>query len=814
MSLFKKTIKHFIKLIKKARLKELVVLCIAVFLFLGGVGIIWFATFDIPDLSSFNQRIFGESTKIFDRTGKVLLYDMGQNIRRTVVPLEEVSPFVKQATIAIEDEDFYKHHGIKVSSLFRAVLVNIQDLGYSQGGSTITQQVVKNSLLTKEKTITRKVKEIFLAIRLEQKFTKDEILGLYLNDTPYGGTLYGIEEASLGYFGTSSKNLTLAQAAYLAALPQAPTYFSPYGRHREELENRKNLVLQRMKDNGYIDEEAFSKAKEEKVDFAENISGGIKAPHFVMYIREYLTEKYGERAVSEGGLKVITTLDYEMQTVSEEIIKKYALENAKLYNATNAGLTAIDPKTGQILVMVGSRDFFDEEIDGQYNIATAKRQPGSSFKPLVYLRAFEKGYTDETVLFDVKTQFSSSCPKDSTSDEAPCYSPGNYDGKFRGPMTLRNALAQSINIPAVKLLYLVGINDAINFAKSLGITTLTDPSRYGLSLVLGGGEVTLLDMTSAYSVFANQGTKNPATGILEVKDKSGNIIESFEDKSERVADKNATLILTDILKDDVARTPIFGARGSMFFSNREVAAKTGTTNNYRDTWVIGYTPNITVGAWAGNNDNSSIDRKVAGYIVAPMWHAVMVEILKKIPDEKFEKPVFPNKENLKPILRGVWQIPSSIKNEENKDVSIYEVHNILHWVDKENPNGETPKNPYIDPQYEAWEYAVSYWAESGNYSSPDLSSRKNGVNITVPKKGDNYKENDPVPVSITVSGNTEVNEALYFINGNYIGKSNPPFTFFFIPKQIGNLKGNTTLKVIVKDATGNESEDSVEIKID
>src|SRR3989344_960828 len=409
--------KSFKKLLRKSK-KDLVFMFVAGLFVVLGAGLLWFSSLQIPDIASFIQRCLGQSRKIYARTGAVLLYDLSQNMRRTVVPFDKMAPYLKQAAIVIEDEDFYKHGGIKISSLMRALFVDIFSLEFSQGGSTITQQVVKNSLLTRKKTITRKIKEIFLAVKLDRSVSKDQILELYLNDSPYGGTLYGVEEAAQAYFGKSALDVTVAEAAYLAALPQSPSYYSPYGKHRDELDQRKDLVLQKMKEQGYLSDEEYKKALEEKVAFEPNITGGIKAPHFVMYIKQYLEEKYGDQLVSEGGLKVITSLNYDLQKKAEDILNKYALENAKLYHATNAALVTIDAPTGQILTMVGSRDYFDTEVDGNYNVTTAKRQPGSSFKPFVYAAAFNAGYRPETILFDLPIQFTASCDASNLSSEA------------------------------------------------------------------------------------------------------------------------------------------------------------------------------------------------------------------------------------------------------------------------------------------------------------------------------------------------------------------------------------------------------------
>src|SRR3989344_2460729 len=438
-----------------------------------GMLVAWGAVLAIPSLDNFQNRKVAESTKIYDRTGNVLLYDVHGTMRRTAVPLDAISTNIRNATVAIEDTEFYQHFGFRPLSFARALFANIFSVSFSQGGSTITQQVVKNSLLTRDKTIIRKLKEIILSIKLERIYSKDQILYTYLNETSYGGTIYGVQEACQYFFGIDAKDATLAQAAYLAALPQAPTRYSPYGNHRDELEKRKNLVLQKMKENNFISDAEHEDAMKEEVAFKDTAEAGIKAPHFVFYVREYLEAKYGADAVENSGLQVITTLDYDLQKKAEETLTKAALLNEKTFNASNAGLIAIEPKSGQILAMVGSRGYFDKGIDGMVNITLANRQPGSSFKPFVYATAFEKGYTPDTVVFDLQTQFSTLCnPTDTASDTPPCYSPGNYDQKFRGPMTLRDALAQSVNVPSVKVLYLAGIDDSIKIAEDMGLTTL------------------------------------------------------------------------------------------------------------------------------------------------------------------------------------------------------------------------------------------------------------------------------------------------------------------------------------------------------
>lgn len=700
-----------------------IVIDVSIFVVAAGIifaaGLLfWVSTLEIPDLSAFEERRVLQSTKIYDRTGEILLYDLHQDVKRTIVPFEDISRHLKNATIAIEDDNFYNHAGIEPFSILRAVIVNVQqgDLLGGQGGSTITQQVIKNSILQKEKTLTRKVKEWILAIKLERILSKDEILSIYLNESPYGGTIYGVEEAAQSFYGKKASDVTLAEAAYLAALPQLPTYYSPYGNNKAALDERKNLVLERMRVKEFITEEEFNAAKEEVVEFQPQAITGIRAPHFVMYVREYLAEKYGEEALAERGLRVITTLDWELQKEAERIVAEKGASNVERFNANNAGMVATDPKTGDVLVMVGSRDYFSEEIDGNYNVALAERQPGSSIKPFIYAAAFAKGYLPDTVVFDVRTQFSPQCPPDSTSSESPCYSPNNYNNKFIGPVSLRNALAQSLNIPAVKTLYLAGLRDSLKLAGDMGITTLTDPDRYGLTLVLGGGEVTLLDMTHAYGVFANKGMKAEPRSILKIEDTRGNVIEENQVQTKRVLDENVALMISDVLSDNVARTPLWGANSLVNFPNRSVASKTGSTNNFYDAWLMGYAPNLAVGVWVGNNIPSSMNG-LSGLIVTPMWREFMDIALAKIPEESFEQPTI-NRVGVKPIIRGEYIDTSNLLTllediENNEDIninSIYQnIHTILHYVDRSNPLGPVPTNPRNDGQYDNWEYAVQAW---------------------------------------------------------------------------------------------------------
>lgn len=695
-----------------------------------GALFLWVSSLDIPDLSTFEERRVLQSTKIYDRTGEILLYDLHQDVRRTIVPFEDISYHIKNATVAIEDDQFYNHIGVDPRAIVRAALSNLTagDLLGGQGGSTITQQVVKNSILQREKTLARKVKEAILSLRLEQSLTKDEILGYYLNESPYGGTIYGVEEASQAFFGKSASDVSLGEAAYLAALPQSPTRYSPYGNNKELLDARQKLVLKRMRVNNFITEEEYNAALEDEVVFQPQAVSGIRAPHFVMYVREQLVQKYGEEALAERGLHVITTLDYELQKEAERIVKERAAFNTKTYNATNAGMVALDPQTGDVLVMVGSRDYFDEEIDGNFNVTLAARQPGSSIKPFVYASAFVDGFTPETVVYDVRTQFSTACEPWELHSQSPCYSPNNYNNKFKGPINFRNALAQSLNIPAVKALYLTGLKDAIKLASDMGITTLNDPDRLGLTLVLGGGEVRLIEHTGAFGVFANEGVKATRRSILRIEDARGNILEETPVETERVLDRNVALTITDILADNVARTPLWGSNSLINFPNRDVAAKSGSTNDLRDAWIMGYTPNLAVGAWVGNNDNSRMGGGLSGLITTPMWREFMDVALEKIDTQYFAEPTA-TPSDLKPVLRGqIFDqkalLESLLSGSTTPDIQgiASNMHSILHYVDKNNPRGPYPTNPATDSQYRNWEYAVQKWSESQYINTPIINT--------------------------------------------------------------------------------------------
>ena len=762
---------------------------------------VWFSTLEIPDVSNFEQRKISNSTKIYDRTGEIILYDIHENISRTVVGIDEINKYAQDAIVAIEDHTFYEHNGVVIKSTARAVAQTLlTKLGLSSegtaGGSTLTQQVVKNTLLNSRQLISRKVKEWVLAYKIEQKLSKDQILEIYLNEAPYGGTIYGIQEASRIFFGTPASELTLGQSAYLAAIPNLPTFFSPYGPNKALLDERQRVVLAEMKRYGYITDQEYREALEEEVEFLSKEDNKVKALHFVQYVRAYLEKQYGNDLVENGGLKVITTLDYELQEKAEGIVKNHIEEVEDDFDASNAALVAVEAETGHIITMVGSRDYFDTDIDGNFNVALARRQPGSSFKPIAYANAFEQGYLPETAVFDVKTQFSARCEENNLTSADGCYSPSNYDGKFNGPMSLRNALAQSRNIPAVKVLYLGGVQNTMSLAAEMGINSLNEDSNfYGLGLVLGGGEVSLLELTGAYSVFANDGELNKATGIISVEDSGGNILEKYQKNEQRVVSRNSARMISSILSDNEARTPLFGSQSFLYFGGRDVAGKTGTTNDNRDAWLVGYTSDVAVGVWTGNNNNSPM--KKGSSISGKPWRAYMDEIIEKYGTDNFSEYELPENSNkFPPIIQGQWEggsgsriyVDSRTGNRANdftpeeyrESVVQFDPHTILHWIEKNNPfelNISTS-----DPQYKNWEYAVNQYSQN-NFSARYATSTeafqdieeqeeesKFQLEIRGIEEGDEFDFGDTVRVTAAFNDIDidDIQKVDFFINGMYV----------------------------------------------
>jgi penicillin-binding protein 1C len=616
---------------------------------------------DLPSPAKLSSQAYPVSTQIFDRNG-ILLYEIYADRNRTPITLNSLPPYIKQATISIEDKDFYHHIGFSLQGITRA-LKNTLFNNRLQGGSTITQQLVKTSLLTPERTIQRKIKEAILTIGTEFFYSKDQILEMYLNNIPYGGTAWGIESAAKTYFGKSAKDLSLAEAALLAGLPAAPSKYSPFGSNPGFALSRQQEVLRRMAEEKYITKEQADSAAGQELQFnTEAIP--IKAPHFVLYVKDLLTEKYTAQRVERGGLRVITSLDLNLQTDAESSVAAQ-LKSLEKLKVGNAAALITKPDTGEILAMVGSRDYFDNEHGGQVNVTLRPRQPGSSIKPLNYVTALQlKKATAATMFLDLPTCFSAL--------NQPPYCPKNYDGSFHGPVQLRFALGNSLNIPAVKTLALNSLESFIATASAMGISTFNDPSQYGLSLTLGGGEVTMMDMATAFGVLANQGIKVPLHPILQVTDWQNNLLENYQaadiqtsvqalnhddqysepgaSQTLNFTDVSATLtrvlnrapayIISHILLDNNAREAAFGPKSKLIIPNQVVSVKTGTTNSLRDNWTIGYTPHYLVAVWVGNNDNSPMNPYLVSGVTgaAPIWNDLMTNTLKDQPSLWPEKP--------------------------------------------------------------------------------------------------------------------------------------------------------------------------------
>ncbi len=813
-----------------------------VVLFIAGV----FAYFykELPNPDNINMRFIAESTKIYDRTGTHLLYDVHGEEKRTQIPYEQMPDTLKYATISLEDQNFYHHPGIELSAVARAAIADILHRGASQGASTITQQLIKQSVLTPEKTLSRKIKEVILSLELERKFSKNEILAMYLNQIPYGSNAYGVEAAAQTFFGKHAKDLTLDESAMLASLPQAPSYYSPYGNHKDALKGRQEYALNQMAKLGYITQDQANQAK--SVDIFAKIkqsSENISAPHFVMYVKEYLEKKYGTQTVEQGGLKVYTTLDWDKQQIAEKAVADGADKNSKLYNSGNAALVAMDPKTGQILAMVGSKSYFKPSeptgctpgkncvFEPNVNIATALLQPGSSFKPYVYLTAFEKGYTPETNIWDVDTNFS--------TDSGAVYDPKNYDGKNSGLMQMKDALARSLNVPSVKTLYLAGVKDSIATAHKMGITTLNQPDSYGLSLVLGGGEVKLLDHVNAFSTFATDGFHHDTTAILRIEDSKGNILEKYtQNDGEKVVDEKYIAMIDYILSTNSLRAPVFGDKNPLSFDNRPVAAKTGTTNDWRDGWTIGYTPSIAVGVWAGNNDHSKMKPGADGiFVAAPIWRSFMDQVLSNYAVEQFPtytpettgKDVLDGKLEMKKELK-VCKIPgtkndyclatSACPNSEVEKKKFSDAHSILYYVNKDDPRGNPPKDPSTDPQFNNWETGVTNWLKDNKYStdpiptddckSKDFSKYNLQIDSISPSDGQTVTSS-PLNISVKINAPYGVKNASISVDGSTIASQGSDS--FGASYSIPDSKKNSSITISVNATDNNGNSDSKSVKV-
>jgi len=626
---------HFFSTVFSSQLKRLYYSLIATGLILGFSWLIYQNIFlELPDPMELTEKSPAMTTRILDRNGR-LLYRIYQDENRTLVPLADISQHMINATVAIEDKEFQNHYGFSVRGIFRALFHNLRQ-DQMQGGSTITQQLVKNRLLDTEKTLRRKIRELILAILVEGAYSKQEILQMYLNEVAYGGSTYGVEEASWRFFNKPAKNLTLGESALLAGLPAAPSAYSPFGPNPELSLRRQEEVLRRMVEDGYISLEEAYLAKQEKFNLQPDMID-IQAPHFVMYVKKLLADKFGEQMVNQGGLEVRTSLDLSLQHQAQEVVTRQVEQVARL-NINNGAALVVNPQTGEILAMVGSKNYFDFEHDGQVNVTQRPRQPGSAIKPLTYALAFENGRYPWDVVDDspITYQIPGSRP----------YSPRNYDGRFRGRVTLRQALAGSLNVPAVKLLAGLGVENLVEQGREMGITTWVDSSRFGLSLTLGAGEVLMTDLAKVFGTFANNGYTIDLDPFLEIRDYQGKLLyrnQCFDDPQvcqqlQTISSETAYQI-NDILADDQARSITFGLHSLLNIPNQQVAVKTGTTNDRRDNWTIGYTTDRLVGTWVGNNDNSSMSYVASGMTGAsPIWNEIMRLLLDAQNPHRFELP--------------------------------------------------------------------------------------------------------------------------------------------------------------------------------
>lgn len=813
----------------------------------GAVGVLAVALLfiyvskDLPDPNKLASRTVPESTKIFDRNGG-LLYEIHGEVKRTLVNMDQISPFLKDATVAVEDKDFYKHGGISVKGILRAVYRDIRHLEKREGGSTITQQLIKKTMFTDEKLFSRKVKEVILAIEINASYSKEDILKMYLNEIPYGRNSYGVEAAAQTYFNKHAKDLTLAESAYLAALPQAPSRYNPFGPNRKLLEDRKDFILQVMLEEGKITQAQKDEAQKEAVVFNE-AKTGISAPHFVFYVQDILAEKYGEKTLQEGGLKVYTTLDPRLQTIAETAVKEGVEKSIKRNKNSNAALVAMDPKTGQILAMVGSKDYFGDpepagctpgkncQFEGNVNVSTAERQPGSSIKPLIYVTAFGKDYkmAPSTVLYDVVTNFGSFGGKS--------YIPHNYNGSQHGAIQMRNALAGSLNIPAVKTLALVGVDNAINTLRKSGYSTPL--ANCGLSLVLGGCEVTLVDHVGGYAMIAAGGVRHDKTAILKVEDRDGRILEEYTDKQEQVLDPQAAYLVTHVMSDDSARSFVFGAGSALTLKGRPVAAKTGTTQSWKDGWAMGFTPSLVAGVWTGNNDSTVMRQGADGVVVAaPIWNQFMREALKDTPIEQFKEPdgirhVDVDKLSGKlptqysgEIVKGIfasYSVPSE-EDDVHKPVAIDTRTGLPATGDTPQEYLETKIYTVVHsekPKVSSWEDPVIAWAQTqgynnlpdgaGNIPSPNPNGDGNPEVSIISPVDNSFITSSSFTVSVSAISPNKIQQVSLLIDGEiYQTATKEPYSFL-VNKKLSD--GTHTIAVKALDFAGKNAEESIQITI-
>ncbi|OGG28197.1 hypothetical protein A3A64_00110 [Candidatus Gottesmanbacteria bacterium RIFCSPLOWO2_01_FULL_48_11] len=800
-----------------------------------GLLFAWYAK-DLPRPDKV-RRSEGLSTVILDRNGENL-YDIFEGENRIPVQWEDIPQYLKDATVAIEDKEFYRHQGLSTIGIFRGMAACLI-LRRCQGGSTLTQQLVKNVLLSQERTLPRKMKEAVLAIQIERKYKKDEILQMYLNEAPYGGTAVGVEAASQYYFGKPANELGLVESVILAGLPQAPSRYSPFGTDPKAYVWRSQQVLRRMREDGYITVQQETEARKqlESVKFTED-EAGLRAPHFVAYVKEQLIEKFGSTLVEGGGLRVTTTLDWKLQEKAQEIVAD-EVKKAKTLKVSNGAAVVIDPKTGEILAMVGSKDYSATDAAGlKFNVVTqGLRQPGSAIKPITYAAAFKKGYTPSTLLLDVDTKYPSGDPA------KPEYNPKNYDGKFRGPIQLRYGLGNSINVIAVKISALVGIRDILRVAYDMGISSL-EPNdenirRIGLSLTLGGGEVKLLDLTSAFGVFATGGFRQEPVSILNVEDAKGKVL--FEHKipaARRVLSYDIAYLISHILSDNEARREVFGPKSYLVIGGKTVAVKTGTTDDKRDNWTVGYTPSIVVGAWVGNNDNSPMHPSLASGVTgaAPIWNRIIRETLKDKPDEQFTRPDtiieveidayggglpkdgYPTRKEI--FIKGteptaaspIYQNLKISKKDSNKLANSVEVAKLE--FDSRSFVVFVESDPVSSDGKNRWQEGIDAWvAAQGDakfHPPTEVYEGNDQIAVTIREPGDRSRiDTNDVKVVIEAGSAGEITKIEVFVDGTLVKDKNDKK----LSETINMSNGQHTIKAKAHDNKGNTAETEVHVAI-
>jgi membrane peptidoglycan carboxypeptidase len=828
-----------------------------VIFFFGLIIVFAYFSRDLPSPNQLLERSYELSTRFYDRNGE-LIYEVYGDKNRTLITLSEISPDVVHATLSAEDSEFYTHQGYSLRGMARAVLNTFTGEGL-QGGSTLTQQVIKNTLLSQERTVIRKIKEMILSLQLENRYTKDEIIQMYLNESPYGGQNYGIYSAAKAYFNKNPNELTLAEAAYLSGLPQSPSRYSQFGLTPEAGIERKNYVLYLMHERGWSDAKGkkyfisdadYENARNEELKF-QTSKVPLEAPHFVFYAKQYLSDILGEEMVERGGLRIKTTLDLKVQKLAQDTVTT-ELDKLKNYNVWNAAMVIMDPKNGEVLGMIGSKGYnlnpepencvsggtgIDScKFDPFVNVALASRQPGSAIKPVTYATLLTQGYTAAMPFLDVPTSFEGASP------DKP-YNPENYDGKFRGVMSLRKSLGNSLNIPAVKALKIAGINSMIDQAEKMGITTFKDRTRYGLALTLGGGETKLLELTGAYSVFAAKGIYREPTPIIEVQDSSGKVVWTPGKVEKRALDEKVAFLISDILSDDGARSEAFGFGSLLKIPGFTVAAKTGTTDDKRDNYAMGYTPSIVVGVWVGNNNNEKMNQYIASGVTgaSPIWHKFMLEYLKGKTDEKFEIPKDVEKIEIDELTGGLpyesmpkrfeWFIKTTEPTAKSDWYQKLEICKIDGRIANQGCRdaGETQTKSFIKitDTLSEWQPATEAWIkeeykDKKEYFPPQMVSKLEFDGDSVKNKNDVYvdfvgiKDGDNVPLTfrlnVETSSYNDISKVNIYFNGDKVSEDdNAPFGYTF--KLTSKDFGVKEFKAVAEDDKGNKGETKIKLNV-